>query len=143
MPKRKIERDGLMALDVELLRKSFVFVVEREPEVASRFYDVLFSRYPEAKPLFNRHDRVRQERMLGEMLVAVIAHLEDTAWLESQLKGLGRRHGSYGVTPPMYGWVATCLLETLASVSGDAWTPELASAWEEAITAVASLMQAA
>jgi hemoglobin-like flavoprotein len=132
-----------MALNVELLRSSFALVVEREPEVTSRFYDVLFRKYPQAEPLFGRRSRAEQERMLRDMLVAIVDHLEDEAWLKSQLAALGQKHAGYGVTPEMYGWVGASLLETLGSVAGDAWTPELAQAWSDAYGAVASLMQSA
>jgi hemoglobin-like flavoprotein len=130
-----------MGLNVELLRSSFVLVVEREPEVTARFYDVLFTKYPQVKPLFGRRSRSEQERMLRDMLVAVVDHLEDATWLGDQLAALGKKHAGYGVTPEMYGWVGASLLETLASVAGDAWTPELAAAWTDAYGAVAGLMQ--
>jgi hemoglobin-like flavoprotein len=130
-----------MALNVELLRSSFALVVEREPEVTHRFYDVLFRNHPEVKPLFSSRDRRDQERMLRDMLVAIIDHLEDGSWLGSQLGALGAKHTGYGVRPEMYAWVGASLLETLASVAGDAWTPELAAAWTEAYGAIASLMQ--
>lgn len=132
-----------MALNVELLRSSFALVVEREPEVTHRFYDVLFKNHPEVKPLFSTRSRVDQERMLRDMLVAIIDHLEDGAWLTAQLRALGAKHVGYGVRPEMYAWVGASLLETLASVAGDAWTPELAAAWTEAYGAVASLMHPA
>jgi hemoglobin-like flavoprotein len=132
-----------MALNVELLRSSFAFVVEREPEVTHRFYDVLFKNHPEVKPLFATRNRLDQERMLRDMLVAIIDHLEDGAWLTSQLAALGSKHAGYGVRPEMYAWVGASLLETLANVAGDAWTPELAAAWTEAYGAIASLMQPA
>jgi hemoglobin-like flavoprotein len=132
-----------MALNVELLRSSFALVVEREPEVTHRFYDVLFKNHPEVKPLFSGRSRGDQERMLRDMLVAIIDHLEDGSWLGSQLGALGTKHAGYGVQPEMYGWVGASLLETLASVAGDAWTPELAAAWTEAYGAIASLMQPA
>jgi hemoglobin-like flavoprotein len=132
-----------MALNVELLRSSFALVVEREPEVTHKFYDVLFSRYPEAKPLFSHRSRREQEIMLRDMLVAIVDHLEDGAWLTSQLHALGVKHQGYGVTPEMYTWVGESLLETLAGIAGPAWTPELAAAWKEAYGAVAGLMQAA
>ena len=130
-----------MALNVELLRSSFALVVEREPEVTRRFYDVLFEKYPDARPLFGKRTRAEQERMLRDMLVAIVDHLEDAAWLKNQLAALGQKHVAYGVRPEMYGWVGASLLETLAAVAGDAWTPELASAWTDAYGAVASLMQ--
>jgi hemoglobin-like flavoprotein len=130
-----------MALNVELLRESFALVVEREPEVTRRFYDVLFKNHPEAKPLFSRRSRPDQERMLRDMLVAIMDHLEDGPWLQSQLAALGQKHVGYGVRPEMYGWVGASLLETLAGVAGDAWTPELAAAWTAAYGAIAGLMQ--
>jgi hemoglobin-like flavoprotein len=132
-----------MALNVELLRSSFALVVEREPEVTSRFYDVLFRKYPQAEPLFGRRTRAEQERMLRDMLVAIVDHLEDAAWLKSQLAALGQKHAGYGVRPEMYDWVGASLLETLAAVTQDAWTSELEQAWTDAYGAVASLMQSA
>jgi hemoglobin-like flavoprotein len=131
-----------MGLNVELLRSSFALVVEREPEVTRRFYDVLFTNYPQAKPLFVTRGRTEQERMLRDMLVAIIDHLEDGPWLTDQLGALGARHAGYGVTPEMYAWVGASLLETLKQVAGEAWTPELAAAWTEAYGAIAGLMQA-
>ena len=131
-----------MALNVELLRSSFALVVEREPEVTSKFYDVLFAKYPAAKALFSGRSRTDQERMLRDMLVAIIDHLEDGPWLAAQLGALGQKHAGYGVRPEMYGWVGESLLATLAAVAGPAWTPELHQAWADAYGAVSGLMQA-
>ncbi len=130
-----------MSLPVELLRSSFSLVVEREPELAARFYETLFSRYPQARRLFGR-DSDSQAKMLTEALVAVVDHLEDAPWLTSALGDLGAQHVVYGVTPEMYGWVAECMLATLADVAGSAWTPALANAWSDALNAVARLMLA-
>jgi hemoglobin-like flavoprotein len=79
--------------------------------------------------------------MLTEALVAVLDHLEDAPWLESELQSLGAKHLDYGVTPEMYGWVGDALLRTLAEAAGSAWTPELQAAWAEAYGAIAGLMQ--
>ena len=130
-----------MSLNVDLLRSSFSLVVEREPELAGRFYETLFSRHPQAERLFRR-DPDSQAKMLTEALVAVMDHLEDAPWLASTLGELGKQHVSYGVTPEMYGWVAECMLATLSEVADEAWTPTLARAWGDALNAVASLMLA-
>lgn len=130
-----------MALNVELLRASFEVVVAREPALTHRFYDVLFERYPQARPLFSRNSRDQQEKMLTEALVAVLDHLEDAPWLEHQLGAMGRKHVEYGVTDDMYPWVGDALLRTLALVAGDAWTPALEAAWSEAYGAIAGLMK--
>jgi hemoglobin-like flavoprotein len=131
-----------MALDVELLRSSFALVIERAPDLTARFYDVLFERYPQAKPLFGRNARAAQENMLAQALAAVIDHVEDAQWLSQTLGGLGAKHVDYGVTREMYDWVGDSLLVTLADVAGPAWSPELAAAWTNAYGAISSLMLA-
>jgi hemoglobin-like flavoprotein len=131
-----------MALQTALLRNSFALVVEREPELTRRFYGVLFSRYPELAPLFSPSRQREQEKMLAQALVAVLDHLEDNAWLTQQLAALGARHVGYGVTEPMYGQVAECLLVALAQVAGPDWSDEIQQAWSDALGAVAELMLA-
>ncbi len=131
-----------MSLNVALLRSSFELVVERQPELTHRFYQILFERYPQAKALFGRNAAAAQEKMLGDAIVAVMDHLEDAPWLTTTLKGLGAKHVGYGVTGEMYGWVGTSLLATLAEAAGQDWTPALASAWTDAYGAISSLMQA-
>lgn len=131
-----------MSLNVALLRSSFDLVVERQPQLTARFYDILFARYPKAKALFGRHTAAAQEKMLSDALVAVMDHLEDAPWLTTTLKQLGAKHVGYGVTTEMYGWVGASLLAALAEAAGPDWTPSLEAAWTEAFGAIAGLMQA-
>lgn len=130
-----------MALDPQLLRRSFELVTERQPQLTKRFYEVLFERYPQARPLFGRNAAANQEKMLQDALVAVMDHLEDASWLSSTLTGMGKKHVEYGVTNEMYGWVGASLLATLAEAAGPQWTPQLEAAWSEAYGAIAGLMQ--
>jgi len=131
-----------MALDVNLLRESFQLVLERNPTLTSSFYDVLFERYPEARPLFSRSLRNVQEKMLGQALGAVMDHLEDAPWLTQTLGEMGARHVGYGVTPEMYDWVGDALLRTLAATAGNDWTPALEQNWGEAYGVIVALMRA-
>jgi hemoglobin-like flavoprotein len=130
-----------MSLNVDLLRSSFELVLDRQPQLTPRFYEILFSRYPQAKPLFGRRSQAEQAKMLQEALVAVVDHLEDAGWLESNLKAMGVKHLDYGVTDEMYDWVGDSLLSTIAEVAGDDWTPELKAAWQEAYGAISTLMK--
>jgi hemoglobin-like flavoprotein len=130
-----------MSLNVDLLRSSFELVLDRQPQLTPRFYEILFSRYPQARPLFGRRSQAEQAKMLQEALVAVVDHLEDAGWLESNLKAMGAKHLDYGVTDEMYDWVGDSLLSTIAEVAGDDWTPELKAAWQEAYGAISALMK--
>jgi hemoglobin-like flavoprotein len=131
-----------MSLDAALLKQSFVLVLERAPDLTARFYDVLFDRYPKARPLFSRNPRGRQEQMLAGALSAVIDHLEDASWLTEQLAALGAKHVAYGVRAEMYDWVGDALLTSLAAAAGPDWNDELRAQWTEAYGAIVSLMRA-
>jgi hemoglobin-like flavoprotein len=128
-------------LNVALLRSSFELVIERQPQLTHRFYEILFERHPQAKALFGRNTAAAQEKMLADALVAVMDRLEDAPWLTSTLEQLGAKHAGYGVTAEMYGWVGASLLATLAEAAGKDWTPALEGAWTDAYGAIAGLMQ--
>lgn len=128
-------------MDIARLRNSFQLVVEREPLVLERFYEVLFERHPQARPLFGRNSRKAQAQMLTQALVSVLDKIEDAEWLTETLGAMGAKHVGYGVTDGMYDWVGDALLVTLAEVAGDAWTAEVAADWAEAYGAIASLMK--
>ena len=130
-----------MSLKVVALQSSFEMVVQREPQLARRFYEIFFKRYPAAQRLFGRHSAAAQEKMLTDALVAMMEHLEDAPWLTTTLKQLGAKHAGYGVTDEMYDWVGRSLLATLAEVAGPDWSRDLEAAWAEAYGAIAGLMQ--
>ena len=132
-----------MSLDVSLLTDSFNLVAERAPDLTRRFYDHLFAKYPQAKSMFHRKPIAQQEKMLGEALGAVVAHLEDAPWLVSTLGGLGDKHLEYGVTSEMYGWVGDALLTTLREVAGKDWTQSHEQAWGDAYGAIVGMMDPA
>jgi len=129
-----------MSLPVAELRQSFETMIEREPELTRRFYEIFFERYPQVMPLFGRNSRVRQEQMLAQALGALLDHLDDASWLGNVLPALGAKHVAYGVTDEMYGWVGECLLAAMAAASGPDWSPALEAAWTSAYGAVAGLM---
>jgi len=129
-------------LDAESLRTSFRMVDEREPEFAARFYDRLFTRHPQLRPLFARSSLEEQQHMLYQALVAILDNLEDAFWLEGALGKYGERHAEYGVTEAMYDQFGECLMDTLKEAHGAEWTPELSVAWADAYRAISDMMKA-
>lgn len=129
-----------MSLNADLLRSTFHTIVERQPEITPRFYEILFTRYPQVKPLFGRRAARAQQEMLQQTLVAVIENLDNASWLRSTLAALGSKHIDYGVTREMYDWVGDALLSTLAEILGEDWNDEVAAAWAEAYGTIRDLM---
>lgn len=131
-----------MSLNIDLLQSSFELVVERSPNFTERFYEILFERYPQVRPLFGRNAEKAQQEMLGRALSAVLDHLDDAPWLAQTLGAMGAKHVDYGVTAEMYPWVGDALIRTLAEVSGDDWNPAVQKAWADAYGAITQLMLA-
>jgi hemoglobin-like flavoprotein len=130
-----------MSLDPQILRSSFALVIERQPEITTRFYEILFEKYPQVRPLFSRNSGENQAKMLAGALVAVMDHLEDASWLSDTLTAMGKKHLEYGVRDEMYGWVGASLLAALAEAAGPDWTAEVEAQWIEAYGAITGLMQ--
>ncbi|GAB3245214.1 globin domain-containing protein [Nocardioides dilutus] len=128
-------------MDTDLLTESLMLADAPEDGLTRRFYDILFERYPDVRPLFGA-DLGPQAAMLRTAVLAVLDHLDDEPWLASTLGSLGAKHAEWGVTEPMYAAVAECMLAAMAELAGDDWTPDMTAAWTEALTAVAGLMLA-
>ncbi len=124
----------------DLIRENLELVATAAPDLTARFYERLFRLHPALQGLFGRRSEEAQQRMLLEAIVAVVDHLEDASWLDATLRSLGAKHVEYGVRDEMYPLVGGALLETLADVSGEAWTPETAQAWSDAIGFIAGTM---
>jgi hemoglobin-like flavoprotein len=126
-------------MDAALLETSLALVDTPDDGLTVRFYDLLFERHPEVRPLFS-DDLGRQAKMLRSAIVSVVDHHDDPIWLTETLGELGARHASWGVVAPMYGAVTECMVAAMAEIGGDAWTPQMNDSWVEALDAVAGLM---
>ncbi|UDY23799.1 globin domain-containing protein [Nocardioides sp. Kera G14] len=128
-------------MDKELLTESLVLVDGQEEALTPRFYEILFTRYPQVRPMFSA-DIAPQAKMLRSAVLAVLDNLDDSVWLTDTLGALGAKHSGWGVTPPMYDAVAECMIAAMEELGGSAWTPAMTAEWTGALGAVASLMLA-
>ena len=129
-----------MSFNVALLETSFDALRPQATRLGERFYANLFSTYPETKPLFANTDLAAQQQKLVASLALVIDNLRNPDALQKTLYALGSRHVDYGTVVAHYPLVGEVLLETLAELMGDQWTPAHRQAWADAYTAVSSLM---
>ena len=79
-------------LNVELLEQTFKALAPHGEAVVQRFYDELFNRYPQVRPLFRNVSQQDQQRKLLNALKLVISNLRNPSVLKETLKTLGRRH---------------------------------------------------
>ncbi len=129
-------------MNPDLLRSTFQTILEREPTITPRFYEILFTRYPQVRPMFGGNSSRAQQEMLQSALVSVIDNLENSEWLASTLAAIGAKHVGYGVTVEMFAWVGDALLTTLSEILDKEWNPEVAQEWADAYGVIQGLMLA-
>jgi methyl-accepting chemotaxis protein len=128
-----------MSLDIDTLETSFDLIAPRGDELMDEFYARLFEAAPSVRPLFAK-DMSKQKTMLLSALVLVRKSLRDLDRLVPKLRALGARHVAYGAEPAHYAVVGMVLLEAMAAVAGEAWTPEIERAWGDAYGVIADVM---
>lgn len=106
-----------------------------------RFYERLFDKYPTVRPLFNTPPEEQHKKLLAS-IGAIVAGVNHTELLIPYLHAMGIRHLKYGTENGHYAAVGENLIAVLRehlSVEGN-WTQEMETAWNEALTLVASIM---
>ena len=128
---------------VGLLAESWNAVAGRREEIARMFYQVLFERHPELRPLFTRTDRRAQYEKFAGMVDEIVQLRSAPREFVKSAVLLGQRHAAYGVTRDQYAPAGAVLLEVLAAALGPAFTPAVREAWSEGYLLTSSIMSRA
>jgi hemoglobin-like flavoprotein len=125
----------------QIVTASWKTLTPHAAQVGAIFYRRLFEIDPELRHMFKSAIMDEQIRKLTTMLDLIVHWLDVPERLVPVLKQLGARHGTYGVQDEHYAKVGAALIGTLEEGLGDAFTPELRSAWTEAYMLISSLMR--
>lgn len=125
-----------------LLEESLELALVRDPDFPRLFYEILFRDYPSTQGLFKKNSMNVQRTMLSKTLMAAVDHIDDSTWLDENLRPMGADHQRYGVTPEMYDWMNVALKAALAETCGKEWTAEHAVAWDDALGRLVTAMRA-
>jgi len=125
---------------VDLIRLTFVQVMNQKMEAGRMFCDRLFAIAPDTRPLF-RSSIDAQAQKLMDTLALAISSLRDLPSLVAMLEALAARHVGYGVRDKHYDDVGAALLWTLERKLGPAFTPEVRDAWAALYGTVAEVMR--
>jgi nitric oxide dioxygenase len=109
--------------------------------IVERFYQRLFEAHPELKNVFNmRHqERGEQQRALAGAVLAYAQNVDNPGALQGAVTRIAHKHCSLGVAAEQYPVVGQNLLAAIADVLGEAATPSIVAAWEEAYGALADI----
>ncbi len=103
------------------------------------FYRILFSLFPETRPMFPE-DMAEQEKLMLHMVEAIAYAAGRPQNLALGLTELGRRHRNYGVKHEHYPVVRLVLESTAKELMGERYTKEVATAWMAFLDTVLQLM---
>lgn len=115
---------------IHLLRRSFAKLEPHASIAALAFYRRLFELAPQVRPLFN-DDIESQATKLMDMIGLAVSLTDRPESLEGDLRDLGARHLDYGAEDAHYAVVGAAILDMLAEVLGDEFTPATKAAWLE------------
>jgi nitric oxide dioxygenase len=128
-----------------VIQSTLPIVAEHIQEIASRFYQHLFSEHPELLDgTFNRGNQIdgSQQQALAGSVAAFAGALVNTPdhLPESLLSRIAHKHASLGIAPGQYQVVHDNLMWAIGDVLGDAVTPEIADAWNEVYWLMANVL---
>jgi nitric oxide dioxygenase len=125
---------------IRRLRESVALLPMEDLAPADEFYRRLFELAPEVRPMF-KGDIGLQAKKFSDMLVWVIAHLENPDELSRVLRALGARHNEYGVEIDQYATLGSALIWMFQHTLGDRFTAEMEEAWLEAYAFISFEME--
>lgn len=113
--------------------------------ITRTFYANMFEAHPELRNLFNMGNQASgaQQQSLAAAVFAYAANIDNAAALGPVLERIVNKHVSVGITPAHYPIVGRHLLGAIKQVLGDAATPDLIAAWDEAYWLLAGELIAA
>lgn len=113
--------------------------------ITTRFYARMFEAHPELRNLFNMGNQASgaQQQSLAAAVFAYAANIDNAAALAPVLDRIVHKHAAVGIKPSHYPIVGRHLLGAIGEVLGEAATPELIAAWDEAYWLLAGELIAA
>jgi serine/threonine protein kinase len=127
------------ASDAALLRASFTRFAPRADAFTARFYAHLFEQAPQIRALFPNDLSGLRSKFAGTLQL-IIESMHDPVVLAPLLEDLGRRHRPYGVVAAHFAVVGRALFMALEEFERDAWSPDLAGAWQRGYAQIESAM---
>lgn len=125
----------------QLVKQSFALVISDSASAMQYFYARLFIINPDVRALFPTSMMAQRERLFAA-LRRLVWTLDSAPERADLLARLGRDHRRYGVLDKHYEAFGGAMRDTLSQYLGDAWTPETASAWQNALDYFAAAMKA-
>ena len=116
---------------IDICKATAPVLKEHGEAITIRMYEILFSTYPEIKPLFGEAPE-NQHKKLAIAIVAYASNIDNLGALAGAVEVMAKRHVETKVKAEHYPMVGESLLKAIKDVLGDAATDDVINAWKEA-----------
>lgn len=133
----------LSAETIALVKATVPAIAVHGPAITKTMYRRLFER-EDIRALFNHSnqgDNGAQVHALAAAILAYARNIENLGALVPVVERIAYKHVGYHILPEHYPFVADALLGAISEVLGDAATPEIIKAWEEAYWFLADILK--
>lgn len=114
-----------------IIKSTAPVLKEHGEAITTAMYKIMFAKYPETEALF-KDAEPDQYKKLAAMVYAYAANIDKLDTLQSGIDKVAQIHVDVNILPKHYPMVGESLLAAIKEVLGDAATPEIMNAWEEA-----------
>lgn len=131
---------GIPTSDISRIQESFGMIAAHGEQMVSRFYKVLFDKFPEFQTFFPQSQLSQQHAAFLSGLRTLVLGMENPQELRSTLVQLGERHRRYGIKNKHYPPVVYALLHVLTEFGGDGIDGKTYDAWENFLHLMRAIM---
>lgn len=122
---------SLSQTTITSVKETIPLVRENAEKITTRMYEILFSRYPETKPLFENAQSDQHKKLAGA-IAAFAGNIDNLGALSGAVEKMATTHVATNVLPIHYPMVGDSLITAMGDVLGDDFTEGHTQAWIEA-----------
>jgi len=122
---------SLSQTTITSVKETIPLVGENAEKITTRMYEILFSKYPETKPLFENAQSDQHKKLAGA-IAAFAGNIDNLGALSGAVEKMATTHVATNVLPIHYPMVGDSLITAMGDVLGDDLTEDHKQAWIEA-----------
>jgi hemoglobin-like flavoprotein len=122
---------SLSQTTITSVKETIPLVGENAEKITTRMYEILFSKYPETKPLFENAQSDQHKKLAGA-IAAFAGNIDNLGALSDAVERMASTHVATNVLPIHYPMVGDSLITAMGDVLGNDLTEDHKQAWIEA-----------
>ncbi len=116
---------------IDAIKASTPLIGKNAEAITTRMYEILFSKYPQTKPLFAAAQSDQHKKLAGA-IAAFATNIDRLDALAGAVEKMATTHVATNVKPEHYPMVGDALINAMSDVLGDEFGEEYKVAWGEA-----------